>query len=181
MTAFDTAVARVLGIEGGFTDDPQDRGGETNHGITLAVARAHGYTGPMQALPVETAKAIYRRAYWDAMRLDDVAAQAPTLAERLFDAAVNAGVGQAGRWFQRSLNAFSRRGTLYNTVAVDGAIGNKTLAAFNAFMAFRGPGGGEVLRRTVNCLQGAFYVDLAERPGTSYDKYVYGWINNRIT
>src|SRR3546814_13662226 len=35
---FDSAVARVLGDEGGFVDDPVDRGGATNFGIS---SRAH--------------------------------------------------------------------------------------------------------------------------------------------
>jgi lysozyme family protein len=52
---------------------PADRGGPTRFGITEAVARAHGYAGPMALLPREEAAAIYRRLYWLRPRFDQVA------------------------------------------------------------------------------------------------------------
>lgn len=33
----------ILGLEGGYSTNPKDKGGETNWGITEATARAHGY------------------------------------------------------------------------------------------------------------------------------------------
>lgn len=47
--------------EGGFVVDD---GGATNHGITEAVARAHGYPGPMESLPESVAQNIAQEAYW---------------------------------------------------------------------------------------------------------------------
>ncbi|MEN9903419.1 MAG: Bordetella virus, partial [Pseudomonadota bacterium] len=67
--AFDAAIADLLGIEGGFSDDPADSGGATRYGITEAVARRHGYTGPMREMPSDLARAIYRADYWDAQQL----------------------------------------------------------------------------------------------------------------
>ena len=64
LTALVAAVVvGVLGIEGGHVNDPNDAGGETNHGITAAVARDHGYTGPMVSMPVEKAIDIYAQSY----------------------------------------------------------------------------------------------------------------------
>ena len=52
------AIDAILRAEGGYVNDPQDKGGETNYGITVAVARANGYAGPMRDLPVAMARAI---------------------------------------------------------------------------------------------------------------------------
>lgn len=48
----------ILSIEGGYSNNPDDRGGETNWGITKATARANGYQGEMKALSREEAYAI---------------------------------------------------------------------------------------------------------------------------
>lgn len=111
---FDTAFTKLLGHEGGYVNHPNDPGGETNWGVTKAVARDFGYTGSMRDLPRDTAKRIYRVKYWDTVKADEMpdAVRYP-----LFDAAVNSGVGQAARWLQRALG-----------VADDGKIGAITIA-----------------------------------------------------
>jgi lysozyme family protein len=115
---FDQAFHQLLGHEGGFVDHPADPGGATCWGVTERVARAYGYTGPMRSLPIDVAKAIYKRDYWDAVRADEV----PTAVRySLFDGAVNSGVRQSIKWLQRALG-----------VADDGALGPQTLAAVKA-------------------------------------------------
>ena len=115
---FDEAFHALLGHEGGYSNHPNDTGKETMWGVTERVARAHGYTGHMRSLPVDVAKAIYKRDYWDAVRADEV----PTaIRYSLFDGAVNSGVKQSVKWLQRALG-----------VVDDGAIGPKTLAAAQA-------------------------------------------------
>lgn len=47
--------------EGGYVNNPADRGGATKYGITEAVARANGFKGSMRDLPLDVAKAIYRK------------------------------------------------------------------------------------------------------------------------
>lgn len=111
---FDTAFTKLLGHEGGYVNHPNDPGGETNWGVTKAVARDFGYTGSMRDLPRDTAKRIYRVKYWDAVKADEMPA---AVRYPLFDAAVNSGVGQAARWLQRALG-----------VADDGKIGAITIA-----------------------------------------------------
>ena len=59
----DQLIDDIIGREGGFSDHPADRGGATRWGITEAVARAHGWTGPMREFPRAEAEAIYRRIY----------------------------------------------------------------------------------------------------------------------
>ena len=64
---------------------------KTRYGITEAVARAHGYSGPMARLPRDEAAAIYRRLYWLRPRFDQVAERAPRVAAELFDTGANMG------------------------------------------------------------------------------------------
>jgi lysozyme family protein len=112
---FAKCLTEVLKHEGGFVDHPDDPGGATNWGVTERVARSHGYTGHMRDLTVTTAKSIYRKDYWDAVRAEDLP---PVIRYAVFDAAVNSGVGQSTRWLQRALG-----------VADDGRIGPLTIAA----------------------------------------------------
>ena len=111
---FDTAFTKLLGHEGGYVNHPNDPGGETNWGVTKAVAREFGYMGAMRDMPRDTAKRIYKVKYWDAVKADEMPA---AVRYPLFDAAVNSGVGQAARWLQRALG-----------VADDGKIGAITIA-----------------------------------------------------
>jgi len=46
-------IAVTLGLEGGYVNDPVDPGGETNHGVTIAVARESGFRGRMVDLKRE--------------------------------------------------------------------------------------------------------------------------------
>ncbi len=114
MNNFDAAFIRIVGLEGGYSDDPRDPGGKTKFGITEAVARQHGYIGAMQALPLDVAGEIYRADYWDACRCD----QLPwPLSLYVFDAAVNQGAQTAVKMLQRALDTVQ-----------DGLIGSQTLA-----------------------------------------------------
>jgi lysozyme family protein len=112
---FDTAFAKLLEHEGGFSDHAADPGGETRYGITEAVAREAGYTGDMQELPIDIAKSIYKAQYWDAVRADELP---ESIRYPVFDAAVNSGHRQAAKWLQRAVS-----------VDADGIIGKQTLMA----------------------------------------------------
>lgn len=176
---FDAAFRKVVGLEGGYVNDPADSGGETKYGITAAVARANGYAGAMRDMPLHTAQSIYRRQYWDLLRLDDVDALSPSIAHEMFDTAVNQGVTVAGRYLQRSLNALNRQEADYPDVETDGLIGPQTLHALRVFLTRRGPEAEVVLMRALNALQGAGYVELAERRPKD-ERFAYGWLLNRV-
>jgi lysozyme family protein len=99
---FDAAFTELIKHEGGFVDHPSDPGGATRWGVTQAVARENGYTGHMRDFPIELAKDIYRRQYWDAVKAEQLP---PAVRYAVFDAAVNSGPRQAIRWLQRAVNA----------------------------------------------------------------------------
>lgn len=175
----DALIDAVIAREGGYGADPADRGGATCLGITEAVARQQGYSGAMRDMPRDTARAIYKRLYWERPGLDRVAERAPRLAAELFDTGVNMGPAVAAGFVQRALNALNRGASDYPDVAVDGTIGAKTLAALDGYLRRRGAAGEAVLIRAVDALQGARYIDLAEaRPAD--EAFVYGWLANRV-
>ncbi|MDH5633051.1 MAG: hypothetical protein OEZ10_08645 [Gammaproteobacteria bacterium] len=175
----DSAINHVIEIEGGYVNNPNDSGGETCWGITRAVAIANGYTGAMQSLPRDLAFRIYVDKYWAALRLDEIEREAPLVAAELVDSAINAGTVRAGSWLQRSLNVLNNRGALYADIVADGKIGDKTLAAFVALLDARGQAGADVLFKMLNALQGAFYIELAERREKD-ETFVFGWFKWRV-
>ena len=179
MSAFDEAFEHTVGKEGGYSNHPSDRGGETMWGITIAVARDYGYSGNMKDMPVATAKEIYRKRYWDKANLDEISKMSEELANKLFDIGVNMGIARAGIFLQTTLNAFNQQEKLYPDVLEDGDIGRRTLAALHSFYAKRGILGAKVLLRAVNCLQGAFYIDIS-RTRKANEDFTFGWFANRI-
>lgn len=175
----DKMLDELLEVEGGFTDDPSDSGGQTNHGITIAVARAFGYHGEMRDMPVSIARDIYRQRYWIQPGFDRVALHSEAIAEELLDTGVNMGQGIAAQFLQRSLNVLNLQGKTYPDMTVDGAIGAITLAALQAFLAKRGPEGEMVLLRMLNGLQAARYIEIAENSPKN-ERFSYGWTLHRV-
>jgi lysozyme family protein len=129
--AIDALIDALIDREGGYVNHPADRGGPTRWGITEAVARAQGYTGPMRDLPRAEAATIYRRIYWLRPAFDRVAARAPRIAAELFDTGVNMGTAIATGVLQRALNALNRTARDYPDIMVDRALGPRTLSALD--------------------------------------------------
>jgi len=172
----DDIIEAVLRAEGRYVNNPDDRGGETNWGITKATARAHGYNGPMRDLPRYTAKQIYLNTYVVKPGYDKIADLSPTIAAELVDTGVNMGPAVATRFLQRSLNALNRRGADYADIAVDGAAGPGTRTALSKYLAKRGAEGERRLLALLNALQGARYVELCEGRQAN-ETFMYGWLD----
>jgi len=179
MSLRNKVITHILDVEGGHVNDPEDSGGETNWGITIAVARKHGYTGRMIDLPRDMAYQIYSEIYWDSMHLTAIESFSFLVAGEMADTGVNQGVGRASTFLQIALNAFNNREQDYPDIAEDGNIGSGTLSALKALFDKRGNDGMLVLTKALNCQQGAFYLDLTRRRQKD-EKYVYGWFNNRV-
>lgn len=110
-TDWDKAIEFVLKMEGEYTLDPDDPGGETMYGISKKAYPSIN----IKSLTIDEAKAIYLRDYWIPCNCDDL----PTaFAVCVFDTAVNMGTGKAKRMLQMALD-----------VEVDGIIGSETLSA----------------------------------------------------
>ena len=122
MASFETAIPFILANEGGFQANPADSGNYdsggnligTNYGISGQVAREYGYDGPMEQLPLETAKAIYYDLYWTGLD----AIQSDAIATKILDYFVNFGRGGGTKIVQRAANEFEGI-----NLAVDGGFG----------------------------------------------------------
>lgn len=169
-------INRIIEVEGGYVNDPSDSGGETNFGITIAKARECGYTDAMCDLPRSLAFDIYAERYWDALCADGLLALSPAVCEEVVDTGVNMGVGRAGKFLQRSLNVLNRQAKSYHDLKVDGRIGEITIDALRDYLALRDE---SVLVKSLNCLQGAYYITLAERREKD-ERFIYGWLKNRV-
>ena len=108
---FDIAFDRLMGHEGGYSNDPADPGGETNWGISKRSYPAVD----IKNLTREGAKAIYLRDFWSPLADADAAIKfqvfdfavngGMTVAVRKLQAAV--GVADDGHWGQHSRQALS--------------------------------------------------------------------------
>ncbi|KCX89136.1 glycosyl hydrolase 108 family protein [Acinetobacter baumannii 6112] len=166
--------------EGGYVNNPNDRGGATNYGITEAVARVNGWKGPMRDLPLDLAKQIYKQQYWINPRFDQVNTLSPLIAEELLDTGVNCGVAFAKPLLQRALNLLNNQGKGgWPDLAVDGIYGSATLGALKIFLTKRGKDGEKVMLKVLNIMQGQRYIEICERNPTQ-EQFFYGWISNRI-
>ena len=176
----DQTIEALLDRQESCAGHPAERGGPTAFGIGEAVARAHGYPGPMRRLPRDEAARIYRRLYWLRPRFDEIARRSPRLAAELLDAGANLGPAVAATFLQRVLNALNRNGGDYSDLVPDGRIGERTLAALDALLAARGQAGGEtVLLRTLEAVTGERCIRLAERRPAN-EALLYDWLANRI-
>ena len=169
----------ILGKEGGYVNNPADKGGATRWGITEVVARAHGYSGDMRQLPRETALAILTADYWTGPRFDLIADVSPVIAAEICDTGVNMGPSVPAKWQQRWLSAMNNGGKLYPDLIPDGQIGPRTVSALKSFLLARGKEGEAVLLKALNCSQAARYLELAEqRPAN--EAFLYGWVKERV-
>lgn len=179
MSLKNDIITRVIDVEGGYVNDPSDSGGETNHGITIAVARKFGFKGNMRELSKDIAYEIYSVNFWDKLHLDEIVTFSALVSEEIADTGVNMGTKRAAKFLQRSLSALNNRGKLFDDLIVDGAIGDKTITALASFLEHRGKEGEVVLTNMLNCLQGSFYVVLSERREKD-ERFLFGWFKNRI-
>ncbi|WP_299734029.1 glycosyl hydrolase 108 family protein [uncultured Endozoicomonas sp.] len=150
--AFESAIAFVLEAEGGYVNDPNDAGGETNHGISK---RAHPELD-IKALTVEQAKAIYFDDYWLLSRADDMPSY---MGMAIFDTAVNMGNRTAAKLLQRAAGVLD-----------DGIIGPKTLAAVYKHSP-------EYLLPQFLSYRALRYHELADEPDEEHNKrFIRGWL-----
>ena len=127
LETFDEIIEVVLEHEGGYVDDPDDRGGATNWGVTQAVYEDFvGYKcdkEEIKNMDEDTAKEIYYEKFWKPSRADKLPTE---VRETYFDMVVNHGQGGAVKILQQACN---NKRKPENYIAVDGGIGPNTIRA----------------------------------------------------
>jgi len=107
MSTYTTALRFVLRWEGGFVDDPDDRGGRTNKGVTQGVytkwlANQGQPDKDVLNISDNEVSAIYERNYWQRAKCDKLK---DSLDMAQFDTAINMGVNRAIKVLQQAVGA----------------------------------------------------------------------------
>jgi len=152
---FDDIIEVVLHHEGGYVNDPDDPGGETNFGIAK---RSHPDVD-IANLTKEGAKEIYKEHYWDRNKVESLSED---LRHIYFDMCVNQGRGRAVKILQKAANAKGAN------LVVDGGMGPKTIAAMK----------GVELQR-VRAYRVKYYADLVTRK-PDLEKFYFGWFRRAL-
>lgn len=174
-TVIGAILASVIAVEGGYVNDPDDLGGETNYGITIAVARANGYFGDMKDLTKERAKNIYLSNYVYRPNFDQVLEQSKAVGTKLIDAGVNVGTYRPVCWLQDSINALNANYADVPQINVDCYIGKQTMSAYTALVQKRGAVKScELLLKLIDARQTQHYLNLKQH------KFTVGWVDHRI-
>ena len=160
MERFKKFLDYIFEVEGGFTDDENDRGGKTKYGIIEEEARQFGYTGDMRNLTKNFAKNIYLKKYYLGNKLDKILNDKVALS--IFDWAVNSG----RRGIKKAQIVANKFGA---NLVIDGIIGNKTLEAINAIDP-------KMFLKEYHEMQRTFYKNLAAKDRTQED-FLKGWLN----
>lgn len=151
---FYKAIEIILGHEGGYVNDPEDPGGETNWGISK---RSYPELD-IKNLTRDEAIEIYRKDWWDKYGYNRI--ENDSLAFMLFDQAILNGANMVNRMMQ----AVIRKDLGDLDIEVDGIIGDKTINAINNLNPQ------DLIER---------FIHRAERRYRDLDmpKYLKGWLN----
>lgn len=188
MANFNQAYAVVKKNEGGYANNPNDRGGETYKGIARKMWPSWNgwiYIDSIKATKGKTAEiinregeknvslqasvlAFYKQNFWDKLNLDLVNDQ--QIGYELFDTSVNMGTGVAAVNLQRVLNVCNRNQKDYPDLKVDGDIGNTTIGVLNNHKYPRN------IWKWLNVLQGNKYFSIQEA-NPSQEEFNISWIS----
>jgi lysozyme family protein len=152
---FNEIIEKVLEHEGGYVNDPNDLGGETNYGIT----KRFYPDVDIKNLTREQAKDIYKRDYWDKNRVESLP---ENLWHIFFDMCVNMGRGTAVKILQRAANGKGR------DIDVDGGLGPATIKALKGVETER-----------VRAYRVKYYADLVTKK-PEQDRFYFGWFRRSM-
>lgn len=114
---YNECLKRLLKDEGGYTNDPNDNGGPTNFGITIADYRR--YVKPdatatdVKNMKQSEAEAIYRKRYWDAINADNLPSGVDYC---VFDYGVNSGITRAKKIYAQKSETVKDPVALINAI-----------------------------------------------------------------
>ena len=166
--------------EDGYSNDPNDVGGETYKGISRRFNPSwEGWSiiNKLKKSNLENyeilqnkVKSFYEFMYWDRIQGDLIPNQ--EIANELFDNAVNLGVHKSVLFLQESLNLLNRNQKNYGDILEDGLIGNKTLWTLKKYLSIDEP---SILIKVMNILQGNHYINYM-RKSPVQERFARGWL-----
>lgn len=191
MADFSAAYLPLKMFEGGYSNNPADRGGETYAGVARnffphwdgwwiidsmkeRVDFPKNLKGNKEL--EESVERFFKNHFWDQFDGDDIPNQ--KLAEELLDISVNMGVFVAVTFLQRCLNVFNRSERDYENIATDGVFGPMTMNTLLVFLE-RSPKNGLLMTKALNCLQGCRYIAIMEK-NESQETFARGWFSRVI-
>ncbi|MBL4677576.1 MAG: hypothetical protein JKY70_15445 [Mucilaginibacter sp.] len=177
---FKKAYAATMQNEGGYANDPHDRGGETWRGVArnswgawpgwkiVDAIKAQHPVSLNAALAANTELSnmvldFYKQNFWDPLKLDQLDSNQISL--QLFDISVNMGTGRGSKMLQQAINHFRAA----NPIGVDGQIGPITISAANAIDH-------QALYDQINTLRGNFYNAIIQRDPTQ-ERFRRSWFS----
>lgn len=186
MAKFEIAEQITGKIEGTYSNDPDDPGGETACGISR-VNHPQAKIWPIldrhqvkeQALLdadfVLLVSDFYKENFWDCYRLDEVRSQ--RIANEIYDSGVNLGQVRVARWVQENLNVLNRWGKAWPDIIEDGQMGPATVNVLNYAV---GKGEEEAIMKLLNADQCVYYKSRAQKNPIK-EKFLHGWLAHRVT
>lgn len=154
---FSRAFAELVLLEGDYSNDKYDNGGETRFGISKRI-----YSNlDIKSLTIEKAKDIYYKDYWSAYNYDKI--YHSEVASKIFHTTVNTGAKQSHIILQRALRSVGMR------IVEDGIFGSETLKAVN-----KAPSK-PLLAALRSELAGFYRLIITKNP--SQIKFQKGWLN----
>lgn len=176
-------------IEGGYANDPDDKGGETYKGISRnnfpnwpgwKVVDMTKATNPKNldaalegsVLLQDYVLGFFKANFWDVNNLDNINDQ--KLGVELYDTGVNMGTGIAALFLQQALNLNNRNGQDYPDIEETKTVGPLTTKYCNDH---KRP---NELFKTMNILQGARYIDIC-RKNPGQEKFWRSWLSRVST
>lgn len=167
-------VREILRREGGFVDDPADKGGATNHGISLRYARGIGLDldgdgdtdkDDIILVTPHIAQGMYLEDFYFGPRIDKLP---ESLQPQMFDISVNAGPHRAYELLQITLNSFLVQDW---KIICDGRWGPKSRQALEAVLS--GVSEKDLNNRLVSNRKHFYTVLVSTNP--SQARFLKGW------
>lgn len=164
MTKLEILAPWILAHEGGYANNPHDKGGATNKGVTIATWRAYGYDKngdgkidqkDVKLISNEDATKIMRRNFWNPWQGDNIKSQ--SIANMLVDWVWAS--GKYGITIPQQLLG----------VKADGKVGSITIAKLNQ----QNP---EAFFKKLKARRRDYIMSIS-KPGTRNSVFRNGWLN----
>lgn len=195
MASFNEAFENTLKHEGGYSDHPSDKGGETYKGISRRYWPKWGGWRIIDQIKKdypagcwkasfegsidlgEFVESFYRYHFWDKLNCVHMPQE---IANELFDTSVNMGIGYGAKCLQNALNKLNRNQKDYPDLKVDGSLGNKSIDAIEGYFnteRYRSRNKGKLVRwllKWMNYYQLKKYDEITNRD-LEQEIFIPGW------